>query len=201
VFILVRHAHAGSKKSWAGPDSDRQLSVRGRQQAAGLARNLSHLQGVRFLSSFALRCHQTVGPLAERFDRLIETSALLAPGADPAELDAFLDDPDLDGAVLCTHGGTLSGLIERWRSRGVTLPGDGTATGRRPFKGKSLTQKGAAWIVVDDEHGRSLTYVSPLRVSPFHGSGTAPPKQQAPRHLGSTPQRNGPNLRLLPGAP
>jgi 8-oxo-dGTP diphosphatase len=196
VFILVRHAHAGDKKRWAGRDSGRPLSARGRQQAAGLARNLSAGQGPRFLSSFALRCHQTVAPLAERFDRLIETSALLAPGADLAELEAFLDGPDLDGAVLCTHGGNLSGLIDRWRHQGATFPVDLPAAGRRPLKARNRTEKGAAWIVVDDRHGRSLRYVSPQRLGPVRGSGRAAPAEAgsgrplpaAGPHLWSVPE-------------
>ncbi len=34
MFVLVRHAHAGNKALWHGPDADRPLSIVGRRQAA-----------------------------------------------------------------------------------------------------------------------------------------------------------------------
>jgi 8-oxo-dGTP diphosphatase len=172
VFILVRHAHAGDKRQWQGDDAKRPLSERGRQQAEGLAHSLSGLSTPRLISSPYVRCQQTLRPLAARSYRSIETSRLLAPDARAAELDGFLRDPDLEGAVLCTHGETLSGLIRRWRQKsGVTFTVDGPP-GDRPLLGKNATEKGAAWIVVDDETGRSAYYLRPLHVGPVLGPGS-----------------------------
>jgi phosphohistidine phosphatase SixA len=169
LFILVRHAHAGDKKQWTGADSARPLSERGRQQAEGLAHNLSGLYTPRLISSPFLRCRQTLQPLAARSYRTIETSRLLAPDSRPAELDAFLADPELEGAVLCTHGETLSALLRRWRRKhDLTLTADGPP-GERADSGKNATEKGAAWIVVDDETGRSAHYLRPLHVGPVLG--------------------------------
>ena len=36
MFVLVRHAHAGEKRSWHGPDADRPLSILGYWQAQSL---------------------------------------------------------------------------------------------------------------------------------------------------------------------
>lgn len=169
MFILVRHAHAGDKREWKGDDAKRPLSERGRQQSEGLAHNLSGLYTPRLISSPYVRCQQTLRPLAARSYRTIETSRLLAPDARAADLDAFLADPALEGAVLCTHGETLSGLIRRWRHRdGVTFTADGPP-GDRALLGKNATEKGAAWIVVDDETGRSAHYLRPLHVGPVLG--------------------------------
>jgi phosphohistidine phosphatase SixA len=169
VFILVRHAHAGDKQQWKGDDAKRPLSERGRQQAEGLAHNLSGLYTPRLISSPFVRCQQTLRPLAARSQRTIETSRLLAPDARPADLDAFLNDPTLEGSVLCTHGETLSALIRRWRQKsGVTFSADGP-TADRPAMGKNATEKGAAWIVVDDDTGRSAHYLRPLHVGPVLG--------------------------------
>jgi len=169
VFILVRHAHAGDKRQWTGADTNRPLSERGRQQAEGLAHNLSGLDAPRLISSPFLRCRQTLRPLAARSPRAIETSRLLSPDARPGELHEFLADPDLEGAVLCTHGETLSALIRRWREKdGVTFSVDGPHSGRS-LTGKNATEKGAAWIVVDDDTGRSAHYLSPLHVGPVLG--------------------------------
>jgi phosphohistidine phosphatase SixA len=169
VFILVRHAHAGDKREWKGDDARRPLSERGRQQSEGLAHNLSGLYTPRLISSPYVRCTQTLRPLAARSYRTIETSRLLAPDARASDLDAFLADPALEGAVLCTHGETLSGLIRRWRQRdGVTFTVD-SPPADRALLGKNATEKGAAWIVVDDETGRSAHYLRPLHVGPVLG--------------------------------
>ncbi len=169
MFILVRHAHAGDKQQWKGDDAKRPLSERGRQQAEGLAHNLSGLYTPRLISSPYTRCQQTLRPLAARSRRTIETSRLLAPDARPSDLDTFLKDPELEGAVLCTHGETLSALIRRWRQKGkVTFSADSPAPDH-PQLGKNATEKGAAWIVVDDETGRSAHYLRPLHVGPVLG--------------------------------
>jgi len=172
VFILVRHAHAGDKRQWNGADSIRPLSERGRQQAEGLAHNLAGLDIPRLISSPYLRCQQTLLPLSGRSRRTIETSRLLAPNARSGELDEFLSQPSLEGAVLCTHGETLSALIRRWRrKRQVTFTIDGPRSDQ-PLSGKNATEKGAAWIVVDDDGSRSAHYLSPLHVGPVLGPGS-----------------------------
>lgn len=169
MFILVRHAHAGDKRQWTSGDASRPLSERGRQQAEGLAHNLSGLSTPRLISSPYLRCQQTLRPLAGRSERTIEISRFLAPNARLGDLDRFLAQPDLEGAVLCTHGETLSALIRRWRRRGrVTFTVDGPRSDRS-LSGKNATEKGAAWIIVDDETGRSAHYLSPLHVGPILG--------------------------------
>ncbi len=174
MFILVRHAHAGDKQQWKSADHYRPLSERGRQQAEGLAHNLSGLDTPRLISSPYLRCQQTLRPLAGRSRQPIETSQLLAPNARPGELHEFLTDPDLEGAVLCTHGETLSALIRRWRQKdGVTFSIEAPRSDRshadRSLAGRNATEKGAAWIIVDDDTGRSAHYLSPLHVGPVLG--------------------------------
>jgi len=181
LFILVRHAHAGDKRQWHGEDADRPLSERGRQQAEGLAHNLSGLATPRLISSHYVRCQQTLRPLAARSFRTIETSRLLTPDARPAELDEYLRDPALEGAVLCTHGETLAALIRRWRQRsGMTFSFDGPPA-EHPLLGKNATEKGAAWIVVDDETGRSAHYLRPLHVGPVLGPGSERLAEPSPR--------------------
>ena len=48
---LLRHAHAGNKRAWAGPDSARPLSNAGRQEAHGLLTQLRDYPISRILSS------------------------------------------------------------------------------------------------------------------------------------------------------
>ena len=63
---LVRHAHAGDKRAWLGPDAVRPLSTPGRREAHGLLTRLRDHPITRILSSPAVRCLQTVEPLARR---------------------------------------------------------------------------------------------------------------------------------------
>ena len=69
MLLVVRHADAGDKGSWGGPDVGRPLSPEGRCQAEGLVVRLEDYPVDRILCSPTVRCHQTVQPLAE--DRLL----------------------------------------------------------------------------------------------------------------------------------
>ena len=64
MLLLVRHAHAGDRYRWEGPDSVRPLSAAGQAEAAGLLIRLEDYPLERILSSPTVRCQQTVQPLA-----------------------------------------------------------------------------------------------------------------------------------------
>jgi 8-oxo-dGTP diphosphatase len=83
---LVRHAHAGDKHTWTGPDPLRPLSEPGRREAHGLLTQLRDYPITRILSSPAVRCLQTVEPLAQRRGLPIEPAQVLGVDADPAAL-------------------------------------------------------------------------------------------------------------------
>jgi broad specificity phosphatase PhoE len=149
MFVLVRHAHAGEKKSWHGPDSDRPLSTLGYRQARGL---VAALDGIRLRAPFAsptTRCHQTLLPLAAARGMRIEDHPLLAVGAPTDQLIAVLEAPEADGAVFCTHREVLDNLAELARSRGATWAPPAAST-----------EKGGAWIV-DRSADPALRYLPP----------------------------------------
>ena len=75
---LVRHAHAGDKHAWVGPDRLRPLSEPGRREAHGLLVQLRPYPIARILSSPTVRCLQTVEPLAQRRGLPIEPTQVLA---------------------------------------------------------------------------------------------------------------------------
>ena len=56
MLLLVRHADAGNKQRWDGPDSLRPLSANGHAEAAGLVVRLEDYPISRVLSSPTLRC-------------------------------------------------------------------------------------------------------------------------------------------------
>jgi len=91
---LLRHAHAGDPARWKGPDADRPLSARGRQQAERLAAFLAeHEQRPdRLVSSPKVRAIETAEAVARVFDVPIRNDVRLAAPLDLAAVDAILDD-------------------------------------------------------------------------------------------------------------
>lgn len=81
-LILVRHASAGHKRNWTGPDLLRPLDARGQADALLLADLLAcFAPRARVISSPALRCTESVRPYAEGFGGSVEAKAVLAvPG-------------------------------------------------------------------------------------------------------------------------
>lgn len=113
MLLVVRHADAGDRSAWKGPDELRPLSPGGHLQAEGLVLRLEDYPVERILCSPTLRCHQTVQPLAR--DRLlrIEPVPALGVGASPAQLLALFWDLELRNSVLCTHGEGIGLLLTR----------------------------------------------------------------------------------------
>jgi 8-oxo-dGTP diphosphatase len=113
MLLVVRHADAGDKSTWEGPDRLRPLSSRGHRQADGLVVRLEDFPVERILCSPTLRCQQTVEPLAR--DRLlrIETVPALGVDASPAQLLALFWELERCNLVLCTHGEGIGLLLTR----------------------------------------------------------------------------------------
>ena len=145
MFVLVRHAHAVSKRTWKRDDGQRPLSERGFQQASALVDALSAVRTQRLLSSPLLRCRQTLEPLARRSRIPIEETPLLAPDADAVLLSLLTQDSRTADAVLCTHGETFVALFKHWQSHGRLRLG-------LPIEkiDKRIAQKSGAWIMEDD---------------------------------------------------
>jgi phosphohistidine phosphatase SixA len=197
VFILVRDGHAGHQRQWDGRDLDRPLSERGQQQAQGLLHNLSALDPPRLLSSPYLRCRQTLAPLAEHNHVRVETLDVLGPDTDIAVLDRFLGEPQVEGAVLCTHGSVLRQLLTRWRERNSVTFTDTLATSTGPGPEPGTTEKGGTWIIVDTGDGRTAHYLRPLHVGPVLALNPAPDEDE-PDVPGQSP---APSAERMTGTP
>jgi 8-oxo-dGTP diphosphatase len=111
MLLLVRHAHAGDKANWDGPDHLRLLSPSGRAEAEGLVIRLDGYPIERMLSSPALRCRQTLEPLARDRRLPIEPAGALDRDAVLDELLALVHSPELRNTVLCTHGEAFGRLL------------------------------------------------------------------------------------------
>jgi 8-oxo-dGTP diphosphatase len=112
MVYLVRHAHAGSQKRWSGPDHDRPLSVRGKEQAAGLLETFRDYPVARVLTSPTMRCQHTVIPLSHQRSVPIELVSSLEVHASVEWLLELVVAPAVQAAVLCGHGEQLRGLLQ-----------------------------------------------------------------------------------------
>jgi 8-oxo-dGTP diphosphatase len=151
MVYLVRHAHAGSKAGWDGPDLARPLSATGRRQAAGLVARLRHYPVRRILCSPADRCRQTVEPLARQRGLAVEATDLLGVDATADGVLELLADPAIRHAVLCTHGELIGQVFDKLLADGLDLPG-------RP-----RWPKGSTWVLDrDGGHVAEASYLEPL---------------------------------------
>ena len=154
-LTLVRHAFAGHKGNWH-PDLERPLDELGVRQTESLTRVLARRRVRRIISSPAVRCVQTVAPLAEAIDIAVEVWPDLGPeGFSRWILMACIADPDFDRAVVCTHGELMSPLLERDDIAGLTQ--------RDGLKRDRLLTKGSAWQLTVDARGivTALAHVLP----------------------------------------
>jgi 8-oxo-dGTP diphosphatase len=160
ITFLVRHADAGDKQSWNGPDVGRPLSSAGFRQAEGLVMRMEDYPVDRILCSPTVRCQQTVQPLAR--DRLlpIEPVAALDVDAGLTELLELFWDRRLRNAVLCTHGESISRLFAQLTARGLVAA--------EPLH----WPKGSTWLLHHTDrpevHAR---YLSPLALDDSVHSG------------------------------
>ncbi len=147
---LVRHADAGSKRDWVGPDADRPLSREGWDQAVGLVGLLAGVRVQRLLTSPLLRCRQTLEPLAAALALAMEPLEELSVGVEVARLIAVLEQPRTEGAVLCTHGEVLQVLFARLDARAMLAD-----------RVEPPWQKGSAWVVERSASGFRGHYLAP----------------------------------------
>jgi 8-oxo-dGTP diphosphatase len=151
MLLLVRHANAGDKSLWQGPDRIRTLSSTGRAEASGLLVRLEDYPIERILSSPTVRCQQTVQPLAHDRRLPIETTPGLAVAAEPRTVLALLADPGSQGAVLCTHGEVIGQVLTLLAADGLEVD--------QPL----VWPKGSTWVL-DGVNGRLKVgrYLPPL---------------------------------------
>lgn len=141
VLAVVRHAHAGKRATWSGPDTARPLDYTGRADALALAPVLATLRPQRLLAASARRCVLTLAPLAELLDLPIEVDSQLDEPLPGQNLDenallaaarlAELAGSDIP-AVLCSQGKVIPGALARLSAD----PGRDYDTG-----------KGAGWLL------------------------------------------------------
>lgn len=161
TVVLVRHARAGQRESFSGPDHRRPLDGKGSRQAKALGSLLQPFVPTQIRSAPLVRCLETVAPLSAA------TGVPVLPDGAFAE-DAYRDDPacarrrlvelaveaaaDEDfprgSVVVSSQGGVIPGTVKSLAARG-DLPAP-----------KASTPKAAGWVLSFD--GKHLVQADPF---------------------------------------
>jgi 8-oxo-dGTP diphosphatase len=133
VVVLLRHASAGQRGSWPGPDRARPLDAIGLAQASALARVLALFGPVRLVSAAPRRCVATLSPLASRLALPVEVAPVFNEDGEPgpaAERIRALAAAKVS-TVVCSQRGLIPATLGLLRGDGERL----------------ATAKGAGWVL------------------------------------------------------
>lgn len=143
-LYLIRHAKAGLRSRWRGPDQDRPLTRRGRKQALRLVGRFQGLDLGRIVSSPFLRCVQTVEPLAAARGLPIERAPDLAEETPVGRVRELIGSFAEHVTAVCGHRTELEALIHQLGEEGAAIDGSlGLA-------------KGSVWVL-DRERDRIVS--------------------------------------------
>ncbi|MFK3678356.1 NUDIX domain-containing protein [Microbacterium sp. NPDC090218] len=143
--IVLRHAKAMSRSDWDRSDASRPLTDRGRKQAKSIVGPLRAFGVRKIVTSDAVRCVETVTPLAKALDRKpVQTEKISQDAWEDggSDLRSVVGRRVRSGkpAVLCSHGPVLPGLLSE-----IALA-TGTVTGS--YLGSAADLEPAAFSVV-----------------------------------------------------
>ncbi len=146
-IYFMRHAHAGQREEWTGPDAERPLTEKGRHAAqaaaSGLARRSPPIS--RIITSPYTRAADTAAIVATRLSAPVTLSDALAPGFDLSGLFTILTEagwasdlllvghqPSM-GEVLAALIGLRDGMVDMKKAAvaRIILP-DAPMTGQSP---------------------------------------------------------------------
>ena len=123
VLWIIRHAAALDRYLYDGPDVERPLNDWGRTQADALAGIEELRQANELYSSPAVRCTQTLAPLAHATSLEIVEHRALGEGSSAADALALVRTLTGTDAVLCSHGDVIPMLIGELTADGMTIVG------------------------------------------------------------------------------
>lgn len=132
-LFVIRHGKAGEREEWNGDDDLRPVTKGGRRQAAALTEALADRGITKIVSSPAVRCRQSVEPLAERLRLPVDLSEAIAEGAPLDETLALVDKVAEETTLLCTHGDVVGNLLRHSQRHGVEI-------------GEGRMEKASTWI-------------------------------------------------------
>lgn len=152
TIYLVRHGSAGVRHDADPSDTERHLDAVGLRQAARITDALRDAGVQRIISSPAVRCIETVEPLAATIGCHLEIDTALLEGTDIEHSWALAERFAVAGetAVLASHGDVIPDIIRRAKGRGMEVPG------------KAGCSKGSMWTLTwDGERFDCGVYIVP----------------------------------------
>jgi 8-oxo-(d)GTP phosphatase len=122
-MLLLRHASAVDRENWQGDDRDRPLDPRGRAQAAALPQKLENYEIDRILTSPAIRCVDTIEPLAAARGLRFEEREELSEDLHADEGLELVRSLAGEAVLVCGHGGLEEALRDQpvWRKGAVLV--------------------------------------------------------------------------------
>lgn len=143
-LLLVRHARAGVRESWAGNDATRPLDDKGNRQAQALRQQLAPFGPEGLISAPIERCLGTLAPLAKDLRLRIRREAVFTEDEyrhDPAAARRRITELAKAGetVAVCSQGGVIPGVVKSLASRAELKVG--------PVN----TPKSAFWLLTFDD--------------------------------------------------
>lgn len=126
AIFLIRHGSAGVRDTDPNnSDIDRPLDELGFEQADLIADLLADEGAKRVLSSPAMRCRQTLAPLATRIGVEVEDAAALLEGQDISSAVALIRALADSGesVAICSHSAIIPDTIEALAREGMVIVG------------------------------------------------------------------------------
>ena len=149
TLYIVRHAKAGKRSEWDGPDTLRPLSDKGWEQSQAIAEKLIDLKPSSLISSPAVRCMQTLEPLSKATKIKIVTDQRLFEDGDVAKMFELLVDAQ-DSTVISSHGDMIPEVIKILQRRGMEI------------YSKPDWRKATVWVVERTKNGfKSAVVMAP----------------------------------------
>jgi len=142
----VRHAKAGKRSEWDGPDTLRPLSDKGWEQSQAIAEKLIELKPSALISSPAVRCMQTLEPLSKATKIEIFADKRLFEHGDVAKMIELLEDAK-DSTVISSHGDMIPEVIKILQRRGMEI-------GSKPD-----WRKATVWVLNRTKNGFKSAFV------------------------------------------
>lgn len=129
TLFLIRHAVAGVRDNRNPHDDQRPLDAVGIDQAHAIADGWSGGPVEAIYSSPALRCMQTVEPLAASLGMQVEIEPGLFEGASTSRSIELVRSFTGRDIVLCSHGDVIPDVLRNLEVGGSRLEGRGCAKG------------------------------------------------------------------------
>lgn len=141
TILLIRHADAKNREKWSLPDQLRPLTAKGKRQAQAIADELGGNKIHQIRTSPALRCVQTVEPLAARAKIKLRLDEKLMEGSS----FGLPDKSDHGLHIFCAHGDNIPALLDSLDIEHEDC------------------QKGSIWLIKRDDKGKvtEVAYVPP----------------------------------------